>query len=314
MRRKTFLILVLLALWPLYSSAVEWVQFGEEVEKSESVKVLESNDARTVVEITTPGMWVENKKADGKVYQVLTLPGAGILTEVGKPQLPVVYRIVAIPPDKNVVVKLLDEEHILLSGYCIYPAQPPLPDFEDESEFIIDEEFYFKDVFYLETLTTFSGPGIWRDYRVLQLAVSPIQFNPATEELMAYKKVKIELDYSSFSDVNSSKRSPAPTPTFEKLYKKFIINYDFISPKSFKGDGQYLIITADDFYDAVLPLAEWKQEKGIQVTVTRLSEIAPGDSAAIHDYIKDAYNNWTVPPEYVLLVGDTGILPVCHFK
>jgi hypothetical protein len=72
--------------------------------------------------------------------------------------------------------------------------------------------------------------------------------------------------------------------------------------------ARYLIITHDNFYDAVLPLAEWKHKKGMKCIVKRLSEIGSTQNQ-IHDYIVDAYNTWTIPLEYVLFVGAPNFLP-----
>lgn len=72
--------------------------------------------------------------------------------------------------------------------------------------------------------------------------------------------------------------------------------------------AKYLIISHDNFYDAVLPLARWKHQKGITTKIVKLSEI--GSSAAeIRDYVVDAYTTWQVKPEFLLLVGAPNYLP-----
>ncbi|MBN2542337.1 T9SS type A sorting domain-containing protein [bacterium] len=75
------------------------------------------------------------------------------------------------------------------------------------------------------------------------------------------------------------------------------------------GEGaRYLIIVPDALYEAVLPLAEWKNQKGMQTKVVKLSET--GASAYnIREYISEAYRSWEVPPEYVLLAGGFSYIP-----
>jgi len=70
---------------------------------------------------------------------------------------------------------------------------------------------------------------------------------------------------------------------------------------------QYLIITYDKFYDAVQPLAQWKQKKGIPTQVVKLSEIGGNNPEAIRTYLRSIYN---LPqrPEYILLVGDVNLI------
>jgi hypothetical protein len=72
--------------------------------------------------------------------------------------------------------------------------------------------------------------------------------------------------------------------------------------------GQYLIIVHDYYYDDILPLAEWKYKKGMEVEVAKLSVIGSTVSQ-IKSYITVAYNNWEVPPEYVLMVGNRSFTP-----
>lgn len=72
--------------------------------------------------------------------------------------------------------------------------------------------------------------------------------------------------------------------------------------------AQYLIITHDDYYQTIQPLAEWKQQKGLKSKIVRLSEIG-SDSIPIRNYIRNAYNTWEVKPEYVLLVGNDNQIP-----
>jgi len=92
--------------------------------------------------------------------------------------------------------------------------------------------------------------------------------------------------------------------------KKFIISIlSFFAITIGQETGaQYLIITHDNFYDAALPLAEWKHKKGMSTKIVKLSEIG-ADSAAIRNYIVNAYNTWQIKPEYLLLVGAPNLLP-----
>jgi len=80
----------------------------------------------------------------------------------------------------------------------------------------------------------------------------------------------------------------------------------FISAQ--QSGARYLIITHDNFYNDILPLAHWKHKKGMKVEIARLSEIGY-DSLSIKNYITDAYNNWQIRPEFLLLVGAPNFIP-----
>ncbi|MEO0078908.1 MAG: C25 family cysteine peptidase, partial [candidate division WOR-3 bacterium] len=72
--------------------------------------------------------------------------------------------------------------------------------------------------------------------------------------------------------------------------------------------ARYLIITADALASTVQPLAAWKTTKGMAARVVPLSQ-AGTTPAAIKAYILNAYQNWTIRPEFVLLVGSPALLP-----
>ncbi|MBN2538315.1 hypothetical protein JXB37_08585, partial [candidate division WOR-3 bacterium] len=77
--------------------------------------------------------------------------------------------------------------------------------------------------------------------------------------------------------------------------------------------GRYLIICDDDFSPALAPLAEWKTRKGAAARVVPLSE-AGATPAAVQDYIRDAWANWPVRPEFVLLACSPARLPGDGFE
>lgn len=78
-----------------------------------------------------------------------------------------------------------------------------------------------------------------------------------------------------------------------------------------KNRVDYIIITHSDFYDTILPFAEYRSNQGLKVKVVKVDDIYDefnygiADVSAIKDFLKYAYYNWTGPkPAYVLLVGD----------
>jgi hypothetical protein len=63
---------------------------------------------------------------------------------------------------------------------------------------------------------------------------------------------------------------------------------------------RYLIVAADEYADAVRPLADWKTQKGILARVVKLSETG-STPAQVRSWIRNAWSTWPLKPEYVLL-------------
>jgi hypothetical protein len=72
--------------------------------------------------------------------------------------------------------------------------------------------------------------------------------------------------------------------------------------------AHYLIITPPDFYDIVLPLAEWKTMKGLKTRVATTIETGT-QQEDIKNYVTNAYNTWSIRPQYLLLVGGHAEIP-----
>lgn len=72
--------------------------------------------------------------------------------------------------------------------------------------------------------------------------------------------------------------------------------------------ARYLIVTHDNFYNAIQPLAQWKHRKGMRTKVVKLSEIG-SSTTQIKNYVQSAYDTWQIRPEFLLLVGAPNYLP-----
>jgi hypothetical protein len=91
--------------------------------------------------------------------------------------------------------------------------------------------------------------------------------------------------------------------------KSRLLSFFLILGLGFAEQGaRYLIISHPAYVPIVQPLAEWKTKKGVKAKVVPLSEIGSTPSQ-IQTYIRNAYNNWPIRPEFVLLVGSPSQIP-----
>ncbi|MBI4722861.1 MAG: T9SS type A sorting domain-containing protein [Candidatus Stahlbacteria bacterium] len=74
--------------------------------------------------------------------------------------------------------------------------------------------------------------------------------------------------------------------------------------------ADYLIITNSELYDCGLTFANWKETKGFTCKVVKVQSIYDefnfgiADPSDIRDFLQYAYEVWSLPPVYVLLLGD----------
>ena len=90
----------------------------------------------------------------------------------------------------------------------------------------------------------------------------------------------------------------------------FLLTFIFVALGIAQETGaRYLIITHDNFYDAILPYAQWKHKMGLRTKIVRVPSELAQNSTVIRNYIVNAYNTWQIKPEFLLIVGAPNYIP-----
>ncbi len=176
-------------------------------------------------------------------------------------------------------------------------------------EFRKDALYYSTDALLPSELVEVREIAAFRDYRVAIIAIHPMQYNPAERTLTVYSEIEFDLSYEGFNNTNNVIRSKEnESKIFRGMYEKFILNYEYVTDgNTGTNEGpNMVIITADALYNSILPLAAWRNQKGIRTDVVKMTDIGGGSSATsdqIKTYLQTLY---TGPdrPEFALLVGD----------
>jgi len=260
--------------------------------------------------------------AGNEFYASIDMNEAGFTTITGQAKLPVISRMIEIPYGSypEIFIKRDSWEASSLRELRlpdrVIPVQPSIEKDKERGsgEFVIDNEYYSTDIFMPNEITRVVETGMIRGRSFALVEISPIQYNPITGELKLLQSCELQINLNDGDlQQTSEKIFRYNSKSFEDLFSKLFENYGFYEEEmsDFLRDQEgYLIIVYDNFYDEILPLANWKQSLGFDVTVTTTSSIPGGVSTTtIHNYIEDAYDTWVIPPAYVLLVGDTGQIP-----
>jgi hypothetical protein len=290
----------------------EWVPFGKSAEKKPNIKILSSDVTSIAFEISLTGMEIIEKNAENVKYHVLKIPNYYTTLEIGKPQLPAIRELIGVPDFSSYEISILDSNVITFSNYNIYPFQKPL--LEDEvGEFTIDELIYKSDSFYPKETAKIDKPAILRDVRVSRISLFPIKYNPLTKEVKVYQKMVVKVNFKDVTGMSSPLiYKGVISNQWEQMYENSIINYSNLHLESKKygnvnkimsvGDYDYLIITHQNYFDAINKFASWKTRKGLLSKVVKLNDIGGNNQTSIKNYITSEYNNHHI--SYVLLVGD----------
>ena len=124
-----------------------------------------------------------------------------------------------------------------------------------------------------------------------------------------------ELEISIHHDGSWDRQASAYSRDFDRVFRTLISGTDSDRPREAgdSGNGSYVIITAPEYVAAAQPLVDWKRQKGFEVVLVT-TDTTGQENTAIQAWLRSAYANWDVPPEYVLLLGDVDVLPAWSFS
>lgn len=297
----------------------DWLSFKNGNPKSKpTVQVLSQRDNVIELEITLPGIEVFQINHNNEIFQNLRLPGYYTTSEIGKPQVPKISELIAVPLDATLSYRIIDSSVTVFENYHLYPVQDGSED-KEKSEFIIDNDFYQKDIFYPGFETVIKKPNIWRDISIAELNIFPIQYNPFKRQLKIYSKIVLEIEHTSFNNQIFVRPNKSISKRWDKIYSNSIINYDILKRNftnlnfgketTLLNDDEYelLIIATDNLYDEILAYSSLKHRIGIRTKSVKLGDVGSTDDA-IRNYIMSEYQNFNI--EYVLLVGEHSELPL----
>ncbi|MBM3318585.1 MAG: hypothetical protein FJY75_12105, partial [Candidatus Eisenbacteria bacterium] len=308
----TALLLLAALLLPGHAGA-RWVDLGG---GGLEVRLLDSDGARSVIEISLGGFEATPVAIDGETYYRITLEGATVQEEPGFPALPDVRRSVIIPDEQDVAVRLLAAEHVDVPATPVAPSKGHLPRSIDPATVpYVFDAFYGTGGVYPPALVSAEDPYILRDLRGAVIDANVFQYLPASRTLRVYTRLLLEVAPSGPATINPLQRAEPlgrMDPQFAALYGRHFLNFGGGTRYTpVLEEGGLLIITYDSFRPAVEPLHRWKLQKGMPSKLVDLSTVG-STSAQIKAYIENEYHTSGIA--YVLLVGDAAQVPTIAYR
>jgi hypothetical protein len=269
----------------------------------------------TVIRVRFPEIEIEEMDLDGQRFGKIRMEGTGWTVEPGKAELPAFSRLVAVPGGAAVEVSIQDSTYSILKGIRLWPSLETEAKKTTESRPTLENSLSLQDVFYPEGVVE-TGPAIQlRDQRMVPLTLYPALYNPYREELKVLHSITVTLTHAAGpSSGRGFGQTEIKSEAFEKLYRSMVADGAPVLSWQDVRRGGYLIITPDQYVEALEPLAEWKRQKGHRTEVVPLSQIGPHpDNTQIREYILDYYTHSDVPLEYVILAGDADDVPTFFY-
>jgi hypothetical protein len=172
-----------------------------------------------------------------------------------------------------------------------------------------DQQIYSTNALYPAEIVNISEPAIMRNHRLVQVTVTPYQYNPVTRELIIYTDLELDFQFSGVNPVNQINRTLPPSPAFEQMLSCNVLNYEAMQSQQRDRDENqgldpilYIYNSAAGTY--IDQLLEWKRQRGHVVYEATEADLSLTSSSQVLNYIQQAYDDWDNPPVFVTLVGD----------
>jgi len=271
------------------------------------ITILEHDESHTQYKVEIPGFWCEDVYEGGQTFQKIWVPVYGTTMENGKPELPVVRGLMGYPEGKDTSnITVVSTIPVDFYNYLINPHQPDYLLEGPKPPFQWNQIFYNQDVWYPGDGAILSNEGVLRDIMVVNNNVQSFQYNPYYRHLRVSKEMVIDIDYS-FSEKGKfggkDGGSSGASRDFIPLYRSCVWNYDSLHKTMETPDYDYLIITANGYYDFMEWLKYYLEGLGHHVIIAKLDQITNGYTAlGIYHFINETYDIHHI--NYVLIAGD----------
>jgi len=318
---RTLSTLAIVTLLLTVSGTGEWIPLKSGVFSPPApprVTLLQDDQTGTVLKVDVFGFEVNTFTSDRKIYQAIDLLTDITTNEAGRPEVPYLAEMLIIPDRGEVTVEVVETGEVYrYEGFMIPPAKPTWQEGTPEPPYAEDDAAYRAPTPYPESFVEVGDPVVFRDFRVVRVALYPVRYVAATKDLHVVASLTVRLNYGGGMGSNprlTMKR--AIPPSFGAVYRSSLLNYRSVLDREFggleTGRDVLLMIVPDTFAASFQSYREWKHKTGTYVKFTKFSEIGANSTNPdiIKNYIVQCYNTWQYPPTYVLLGGDYGYVPI----
>jgi len=313
---KCSVIVILISLL-IGSSKGEWVSLGGERGAPPDIRVVQHAEDNITVEIKINGFFESSVEVEGKEFLKITLPETTPIMKKGYPELPKVARSLIIPDRKHMNFRVLEIEFVERKTIPIVPSKGHFTrDINPDEVPYVFSPFYERDEWFPQENFLLGEPYILRDFRGIRFQFNPFQYNPAEGILKIAKRIKVQI-YADGEGRSNIKQRRRPLTSlqedFLKVYRNHFLNFGFYEERynPIPEVGRLLIVAYTPFRDSVLPLFEWKKQKGIPSKLALYPDSTGSGADAIKSYIQNEYNS----PDgltYIILVGDVEQVPTLY--
>lgn len=288
-----------------------WVPLTGKHPAAASVTCLESTPNSIIITASIPGLVLSEETQASGIHSRLTLPDAGHTPDIGKPELPVVRKLIVVPEGTTADVAWSAtpfSQPLTAFGARgpIRPVQPPVPKIPGAREsipFEKDAATYSRNAWFPTAPVALKEAGTLYGRRLVMVEITPAAYNPAREDLLLYPAIETTITF------RGQKTSLAPTPLLPSeasTLEALTLNSTLLTSED--HTPRLLVVAPDAFTNTMAPFVSHKQSLGWTIDLFG-TNTAGRTTNSIQDFIRTRYTNLATRPSALLLVGDVSQIP-----
>lgn len=259
-----------------------------------------TQDGYTITDIATGGGEFKKINAEGC---------EGITLVKGAPEVPFTATAIAIAKGATPTLSISNAvyEEVALEG--LLPSVGNVTrDVDIATRKREEGAAYSVDAWFPSTVAELGDPYITQGVSGVALIVHPFQYNPVTGVLRVLKSADFSVSTDGAPEL--SKRVVNSISRRTMLKDRFINGAAALQNTRYtpvEAGDRMIVITPSKYEDAIAPLVEWKNKKGINTTVHIYGDEVSSGATGVQSFIKEKYSSDAI--SYVILVGDWEDIP-----
>jgi len=176
-----------------------------QAQSSAQLSVLQSDANRIVLELSVSGYDSREVTIGGRTFTIFSIGDLGQTGESGSPQLPVKGAMIGIPPGAQASFQIIADD-----SRTVLQSRPPLPVPTQQIEhdprtglpiyradsYEPNPATFSANQFYPAQPAKIGGVGNWRSQHYATVQFFPLQYNPASHQLVFHRRVRVEIALS----------------------------------------------------------------------------------------------------------------------
>jgi hypothetical protein len=201
--------------------------------------LIETSSTGLIFDLVVPDPMIEELTVEGRTYRRLRLADYVPWGPTGYPELLQVGAMIAIPPDAEVAVRILElefkewPEPILLYPVPVQEARvETTPQGETRAAGVVERfageaEGYTSEVFVPEEVIGVEDAGYLRQQRVARLVVRPFLYRASTGTLRHATSLRVAVDFvGQPATAPTAEGSVPPVDRYESVLRSQLLNYE----------------------------------------------------------------------------------------